>query len=55
MVRCSPREDISSSKMDNAVLSFVRKVVVCAGRFAAVVTADVLDFFAVDMVTQDIY
>ena len=50
VVRSSPREDIWSSKMDNDVFNFVRKIVVCAGRFAAVVTEDVPDFCVVDIV-----
>ena len=46
----SPREDIWSSKMDNAVRNFAKNIIVCVGLFAAVVTEDILGFCVVAIV-----
>ena len=48
--RSSPREDIWSSKTDNAVRNLAKNIVVCTGLFAAVVTEDVLGFCVVAIV-----
>ena len=46
----SPREDIWSLKMDNAVRNLANNIVVCVSLFAAVVTEDVLGFCAIAIV-----